>query len=717
MKRQNLLKKISLALLVGTALCGCTEDIDTSARYVFKYDTILSYLEAHEEYSAYVDMLKRVAISNVSDGSVSQLMSARGNYTCFAPNNEAVDKFLRELYLEEPDLMSGPSFEEFYLERKRDSIQRIIVHNSIIDSELGAPYEEANFPSQDKAEFPIANMNSHKLSIHRVADPDSIYINGCPVSILQRDIRCLNGMIHQMEAVIAPKDYSASKYISDALDRGKKGYLVAFKAIQACGLMDTLSKVRDEVYEQLYLTNKIPELHDLGAMGFGSGGNAYPPEHRLIGFTLFLETDEFWESQGLDPTAPSAELLPQLVQWIVDHKQYSETYDRFVTDDNYSSPRNLLYQWITYHMLPMRLAPDHLVIHHNEFGYNIDNPYVYSIPVYEYFTTMGHRRMLKLIETHVSDGVCLNRFPQTDNRRDGTGKEIGCDEDKRGIHVGNDDARAITADIINACIYPLDQPLAYTDKVRNCLGQERIRFDAMSMLPESMTNDIRKKKVVGGRFENVTVPDDHIYPYFENMRINEGTAFLYHNAYRYEWGNLNADEMKALGRYEILLTLPPVPRKGIYEMRYKILATDIRGIAQIYLGTDPENLPVSGIPINLTLNAEKDKDRRLMGFEDDTEDMEYNILVDKNMRNNGYMKGSKSICRAGRASQPERILGFGEGAKVRIIIARQEFDPDKTYYLKVKSVLDSDRREFYMDYLEYCPKEIYDNPATPEDIW
>ena len=35
----------------------------------------------------------------------------------------------------------------------------------------------------------------------------------------------------------------------------------------------------------------------------------------------------------------------------------------------------------------------------------------------------------------------------------------------------------------------------------------------------------------------------------------------------------------------------------------------------------------------------------------------------------------------------------------------------------LKSVIDDDHREFYMDYLEFCPKEVYDNPEIPEDTW
>ena len=44
-------------------------------------------------------------------------------------------------------------------------------------------------------------------------------------------------------------------------------------------------------------------------------------------------------------------------------------------------------------------------------------------------------------------------------------------------------------------------------------------------------------------------------------------------------------------------------------------------------------------------------------------------------------------------------------------------DPDKTYYLKFKNVMDDETKQFYMDYFEFCPKEVYDNPETPEDIW
>jgi hypothetical protein len=38
----------------------------------------------------------------------------------------------------------------------------------------------------------------------------------------------------------------------------------------------------------------------------------------------------------------------------------------------------------------------------------------------------------------------------------------------------------------------------------------------------------------------------------------------------------------------------------------------------------------------------------------------------------------------------------------------------KDYYIRFRSV-DETAKEFMFDYLELCPKEVYDNPAVQED--
>lgn len=705
------LSNILKLCLFAACIWSCTENVDTSARYVFTEETVLSYLEKHHAYSEYVDILREVDVSKISHSKVSQLLSARGVYTVFAPTNEAIHKYLEDLV--KSGLIAEPSWDAFPNEHKLDSIRKVIVYNSIIDGgdEPDAYFYTSDFPN-DKDEFILGTLNDRKLSVRKPINyPDSIFINDdCPISVTERDILAINGIIHQIGKVIAPKDVSAANYIQMCLDEKKDGFLACFRVIQACGLLDTLSKVRDDKYEELYQTGQISDLVGMTSYGFAEGSIGYAPKHRYYGFTIFAEPDDFWRSEGIDPQGP--DLLNKLKQWILDNHQYSDE-DQFVTDENYTKKENLLYQWITYHMLPMRIPKGKLVFHINEYGYNLAKPEAYSIPVYEFYTTMGKRRLFKLTESGASHGVFINRFPITDNARSGTGEEIGCDPDKVGSLVDVNSPLAILNDMTNCCVYPIDAPISYNDNVRNNLQKNRIRFDGMSLFPEAMNNDIRLKKASEERYKHVYIPNTvRSYNYFENMQQNADMNFVYYNAWNDDWCNLNRDEMKAVGRFEVTFKLPPVPRRGTYEVRYKVLANSNRGVAQIYFGSDPEKLPVAGIPIDLTMDCRNDLDAKKVGWERDTEDEDYCAEIDKKMRNNGYMKGPKSI-----NSNDGTERDYNDRENIRHIFVRQTLDPNETYYIKLKSVLDSDRKEFYMDFIEYCSKEIYDNPETPEDIW
>jgi len=699
--------------VVASCLWNCSEDIDTSARYVFREHTVMSYLEQHPVYSSYVDILRQVSISRLSDSKVSQLLSARGVYTVFAPTNDAIQAYLEDLVKE--GLITEPSWDAFPSQHKLDSIRQVIVYNSIIDGgdEPDAFFYTSAFP-KDKDDFILACLNDKKLSVRKPANqPDSIYLNNdIPVSVTERDILVINGIIHQVGKVIAPKDITAASFIQEWLDEKKDGYLACFRIIQACGLLDTLGVIRDEKYEELYQTGQIPDLIGMSSSyGFAEGDIGYAPKHRLYGFTIFAEPDDFWRGEGIDPKDP--DLLKKVTQWILDKHQYSNE-DVFTTDENYTKEENLLYQWITYHILPMRIPKGKLVFHINEFGFSLTKPDAYSIPVYEFYTTMGKRRLLKLHESAYTDGVYINRFPITDNGRNGTGDEIGCDIDKVGSRINTESELAILNDMTNCNIYPIEAPISYNDDTRNNLMRNRIRFDGMSLFPEAMNNDIRLKKATEERYKHVYIPNTVTeYNYFENMQQNRDMHFVYYNAWNDDWCNLYRDEMKAVGRFEVTFKLPPVPRRGTYEVRYKVLANGNRGIAQIYFGTNPDKLPAAGIPLDLTMDCRNANDARKVGWEDDVpNDDDYNAEIDKKMRNNGYMKGPQSI-----NSNDGTERGYNDRENIRHIFVRQTLDPNETYYIRLKSVLDSDKKEFYMDFIEYCAKEIYDNPERPEDIW
>ena len=340
-------------------LYSCTEDIDTSARYVFKEETILGYLQKHDDYSEYVKLLQQVQISPRSKSTVFQLLSARGNYTCFAPTNDAIALYLQDQV--DAGFIEEPNWDSITSNRLRDSLMKVVVYNSIIDGGDEEFYETTNFPQTANGEFGRPNMNDIRLSVYRPKNPDSIYINRIyPINLLNRDIHAINGVIHQMEKVIAPREVTLRTILQEQLDGQEKGFVVMARMLQACGLMDTLSKIRDEVYEQLYLTGMIEEKTPANGLKTMDGGYSYAPEHRKYGFTIFAESDLFWQEQI---GKPAEEITPEDVQaWVEAHNYYPEA----IANTNFKAPENMLYQWTTYHVLPFKLAPERLVFHFNE---------------------------------------------------------------------------------------------------------------------------------------------------------------------------------------------------------------------------------------------------------------------------------------------------------------------------------------------------------------
>lgn len=138
--------------------------------------------------------------------------------------------------------------------------------------------------------------------------------------------------------------------------------------------------------------------------------------------------------------------------------------------------------------------------------------------------------------------------------------------------------------------------------------------------------------------------------------------------------------------------------------------------AQLYFGDNLNNLPVVGIPVDLVLCGDASRcgesGVRRCAWEPDSGDDDYDVEIDKRMRNNGFMKGELGLWNGTTGCRSD-----GNKHIIRHLVTRQLMDPDKTYYIKFKSVLDSDRKELYLDTIELCPKEVYDNPETPEDIW
>jgi hypothetical protein len=469
----------------------------------------------------------------------------------------------------------------------------------------------------------------------------------------------------------------------------------------------------------------IGNIKDLDAHPTFYSAPGVMPEHRYYGFTMFVEGDEWW-AQTLGLQGSLYDLEPQeIVQKVSDYVEQEQLHlPGASTGEDYANENNALNQFVTYHILPARLEPNKLVIHFNELWYNLTTMQK-TASVYDFHTTMGKRRLLKTYEANVTcegkrNVIYLNRFPILKNgtSEDDNYTEKGCEEDKKGVEILVDRMQKP----YNAYIYPISDCLFYNDAVAETFGKERIRIDAGTMFKELMTNDIRCNENFSAKYQCVGMPCDIDYRYLEDCDIAEGTNFYYLTgriSKTSSWANYQGDELNVVGNYEMTMKLPPVPKDGTYELRLGISANDRRGMCQVYWGTNKNALPAAGIPFDMRMGGEEwyvkggASMQSIVGWEADVKgDDDVNAEIDKKMRNNWYMKAPHYFYWYGQSTSLR-----ARSATMRRIVLRENMKANETYYIQFKSVLEDAETEFYMDYIEFCPKEVYDNPQTPEDIW
>lgn len=700
--KKNILKAKLFAGITGLVLMfggmfglsGCSEKIDESNFAIKTEQTIADFLTENSEYSDMKALFERVRLGDKPEASsVMSALSARGNYTLFLPDNEAMKQYLTT---------KGKST----VEELSDEEAKLVVYSCIIDNVEQSAYESADFPSPGA--FALPNLNDRLLTC--LQDDEGILINGV-ARVLKADIELSNGMVHQVGTVIAPSSDKLYELIGRADNLKFMSYLLS-----VTNWTDSLVAERDEDYER---TDRELTYYQSGVVS--NGGNFKIPQHRYLGFTGFVETDDVFarelgvnlekDAEGDLTDACKSALLAKL------EAKCKDVYPDFVESD-LKNPQNAVNRFVSYHFVKGKMSYDRMTAHYNEYDYGyIDgkNPQRINCPlnVWDYYTTMGEKRGLLKVTQVGDEGfemdkdhkVYLNRISIYDNEQNGNYRETGVKD--AGILVsaenGSNDNNAQ-----NGFYYPINKMLFYSTQVRENLGKERIRMDLVTMLPEMLSGNFR-----GGEhyayplnfFENITVtaPDMHI------LYLHEAWSGAGGN-----WRDFQGDEMLMTGLYDFVLRLPPVPKKGTYELRMGVSANPLRGMCQVYFGSDKDALPPVDLPFDMRLSAGTIS---IPWVDDSDIDVEQNIEADKNMRNQGYMKGPKymQVAQQNPNTGSENNLRKISSA-LRRIITVADMEPDQTYYLRFKTALKKVDSQFFIDYFEFVPTDVY-NGAEPEDIW
>ena len=679
MRTINKIKAISGGLFIFAAsmlsLNSCSENIDDSDLYTFTGETMVDHFENDpENFSDYLTILGKVHPSKRSESTMLELLSARGNYTCFAPTNDAIKQYLDSLLL----LNQVTSTD---VNQIPDSIAESIVFNSIIENENEEAYSTTDFV---EGALSRTNMNDRYINISYGNDVDgtSVVFVNVDSRIIVKDIEVTNGYIHVIDKVLSPSTATVGDLVMNTPNTSFCGRL-----LYITGWDGQLMDQRDEAYEDF---EKAGE--DVTEVVNGKNWDGRYPEHRYFGYTVFVETDSVFE-EALGKGNLTVEALKN---WLQTNGYYPDAN----YDDDYTSEDNVINQFVSYHLLPERLTWNRMVIFSNEKGfYNgaINDGTQFQTNVWEYYETMGkHRRTLKI--TGIKEGKRINRY-STMNLTTYREQSV----EIPGVEINSTNGQ-YDNNAMNGYYYTINSLLLWGPDVYNKVLNERMRYDICALLPEIMTNNVRFNKTASWFFKSdyfdviPSMSEETVFQYLPNTN-NTGDAG--------QWTNYQTDEFNIKGVFDFTMKLPPVPYTGTYEIRYGVSANGNRGMAQIYLGTNPNNLPPVGIPLDLRVEGTTTS----VGWVSDT-DLGSDEAIDekdKAMRNLGYMKGPKYFYPA------SGISGRDCRNCLRRIIFTGQLEAGETYYIRFKSVLQSSA-EFFFDYLEIVPKTIY-NGEVAEDKW
>ena len=564
---------------------------------------------------------------------VKELLSAYGHYTCFAPTNEAFDIYLAE---------RGKSSVEELTDEECDTIS----YGHVIKSELDCFMTT----DMDNGIVGTANMNDRYMQVLIDSLSGDYYINRNS-KIIVRDEEVENGVVHVIDHVLMHSIASLPDLMMENPDIS-----LFCEAMQLTHFQDSL---------QLYMDDSYVAPGEHGEFYDRHGWETWYPQKRRYGYTGFIETNAVFEKMGITNVDDLAAYAKS---------KYDVTFpkDAGKYDDDYTHPKNPLNRFVAYHFLDRKIYASegqlYTYMHFPEGAHD----------AFDFYETMCKGTILKVQNGRRSSwNLYLNR------RWDVQYQVRGAIIDKAAAYDGN-----------NGVYYTIDNVLAYDTDVTMKVLNDRMRFDAATLMPELATNGIFRNN----EEKCYQLPDGYV----KNMIMYQEATVWYSYPV---WGFWcwYGDEIIAQGQYDFALKLPPVP-EGTYEIRYGYVPMPQRGVTQVYV----DNIPC-GIPIDLTLNASSSSPK-VGWFSEDGLTKDEIVKNDKSMHNRGYMRAPDTQTMGSNEDSNARTLHN----LLRRIVATEYLTNDKDHYIRFRAV-DENGKEFMLDYVELCPKTVYDSPIVPED--
>jgi len=651
--------KAFMTLMISVMAVSCLDEQAPGTYYVFDGQTVADYLEQDEQhrFDSFLYVLKKARL-------YGELITY-GDYTCFAPTDEAFEKYLQEKNISSLDSLS---FEDC------DTIARTHLINQTIF-----------LSDQDEGGLPSVNRLNRFLTLSYFEDtlPDGTVRPGRMINresvIKQYDDTVQNGVVHVVEKVIGV----ASDYIFDVVKANPRTRMF-FEVLKMVGIEDSLQKWHDPTYKVEGYDSLVTGLTRKG------GGSDYTirylPE-RNYGFTVLAEPDDVYKAHGINTVDDLIKHVNEVYHesYKTEYQQYGDKYDTAWADR-----RCPLHRFVEYHILPFSVpSVTNFNCCDNIIKARVDAALLDAEDYFETFSPHTLIRVSRIMENGPYNGVYINRRGVGAQGEGEIGRSF-----YRGIKIEPVE-KEYSNEGRNGYMFYIDDILEYSDFIRNNILDRRIRVDCCTLSPDFITMGARQKETSGNEGIGFLDPTN-FYSFNSDYTLWVRSAIVSNISYQ-------GDGVDLIGNYDIMLKLPPVPHDGTWELRLSYRGYEGCGVVQNYVGDNPSNLMPCGIPTDLRKSAAENPNILWKPDDDFKGDTVAIEAYDKAMHNRGYMKGPDSHYTSNRDTRFRHY-----SLLARRIITTDFFRADRDYYLRMKLVLDNPNSEMNFDYMEWCPKSIYD---------
>jgi uncharacterized surface protein with fasciclin (FAS1) repeats len=615
------------------------------SRYQAEKMTAAEFLSDNQErVGSFVTILQRSGYYG--------MLSTYGNFTVFAPNNEAIEKY-----------MASNSYKS--IEDIPEAVCDTLVRTHIIKTKAWFTTEVSEGDlGMNMAETSIT------LSINTDAENNNavVHFANKVARMVEFDDSVSNGVVHIVNNII-PR---TSDKLPDVI-AADSTLTIFSQALFLTGMADSLMAYVDKDYPEWGADKASQDsayTYNLSLKCKAEGADPIQwVQKRYFKFTAFVEPDAVYQKHGINN-----------IDDLIAHakKVYDAVYpaDAGKYDDDFKSRKNPLNRFISYHLLDRKLLFDEVIMRRDclkHWDTDLCDPE-------EFYETMCPGTLMRFC--YPNEKLYINR------------KGLKNNAEVEGVRVLKPSESGLSLqDCPNGIYHYLEDILEYSTEVRDVVLNCRIRFDSTVLSPDFINSDrpgYDVNQLRGYRLD-----------YIKNWKVMGEKAVIGLHGEGPWWQHYKSNGVTVSGIFDLTIKLPPVP-SGTYEIRTGYTANAERGVVQFYLNNVP-----CGIPADLRIMGSDPSIGWVADVTGETaEARNANKAIDKAMHNRGYMKGMDCYWQGAAKENALRNLVNN----LRYVLTTQYLDENETYYLRCRQVLKDPTCYWSFDYLELCPKSVYGSP-------